>query len=199
VIRYLYEVHGFEGIQPWFSQDLNEIEKDIETFTRRYRSVPEVIVVDLLGVPYLDQWDMYEIEYIKMDMEGMFFIDRDFSDAEDGVIDVFGYRYLIKPYRWDGFVIDGQKYSFDISDDQLGFVLYSEKDIILFHSLQEFIGNITEADGFKSKTKEDLFIKFENDFVQGVLSIEHMRGQQDKQGMYIIEELTGTVLLLFKE
>jgi len=191
-VRYLYQVHGLDGIQAWFSEDLDQIDGD----KRGYQGVPRVVVEELMGIQYLDPWESSRYEQVLVEEGDTFFL---LSDDRGGAFDVSGYDVFVESYTWQVFMIDEVEYRAAVSEDGMGFEIFREETLLINHSLQEFMGSLEGVEYTRSVSPSEMSVMFENDLVRGLLYIEHLRGERDEEGNYVIEEMTGRLLISFVE
>jgi len=81
----------------------------------------------------------------------------------------------------------------------MGFEIFREETLLINHSLQEFMGSLEGVEYTRSVSPSEMSVMFENDLVRGLLYIEHLRGERDEEGNYVIEEMTGRLLISFVE
>lgn len=95
ILRYLNDMHGLEGIQPWFEEDLSELKKpapnsDTTMVVSRYEK-PQFIT-EMMGIQYVNQWESEE-EASKY---------RQFTTGQNGIMDISDYEWLVDYQYYQG-------------------------------------------------------------------------------------------------
>lgn len=88
IIRYLNDMHGLSGIQPWFEEDLSNLAKpalnsDTTRIVNRYEK-PQYIA-GLMGIEYVNEWESSTQNY------GY----RQFSSNQQEILSLEGYDWLV--------------------------------------------------------------------------------------------------------
>ncbi len=142
LVRYLNTVHGFAGIQPWFTQDLDSLFNSRDTTGARYLD-KNGIVLDLMGVD--NQWGYYSSE----GREDFYF--RPPYDNNYKALNIKGFDYYneINLSSYDNGSSTDNKIVFDVdslvlklNNNQLQFM--KEKNVLSSIDLKAYIKTLKE-------------------------------------------------------
>jgi len=151
-ITYLCEMHGYKSLQPFFKQNLDSAIKK----SSRYEHPS--IIVDLIGVKYLDRWEQNEAKssYVSLYMK----------DEDQKVYEMDGYRYFVhlnnislnseseKTRSWTKFKVgkDSLMVDFDQKQSSIVFQFAGEESRIPIKTLMEKYSKLSN----QSPEKEEL-------------------------------------------
>ena len=184
IVRYLYQHHDFDAIQPWFEQDLNK--------SGASNIKIEENVVDLLGVKYIDYWESWDSE-----SEEEYFSFR--AESSEG-FSIEGFDYLVPLSASEKIYmeIDGATYLFFLGDkgDTLFIVEGNNVWVIL---LEDYLDEVF-------RTVEDDTLVNEGGGFEHEIAVMNFRIRFDsiyghlnkKDGTRRINSLRGTLFLKMK-
>lgn len=180
-IRYLSEVHGLDGIQPWFDVDLVNYGEKENVYYSSY-ALTEKIVEDIMGIDYVSEWEGRSIE------EGEYFNFYTTYEKWEKVADISGYDYMIKLNTTDVTrEINGIKYGFKIEDADL--TITENNNIIAQVNLNDFLANLDK----KSSTQDEIVFEFKNENISFVLNFDSINGEK-RDGKYKINYINAEML-----
>lgn len=180
IIDYLHSMHGIESLQPLFEQDLSEIE-DVS---------PTVVVEDLVGVEFIDQWQVDP-----MSPAGSFNINTTFH--ERALLNISEYEYMVDINLNKGEIakINGVSYKFDVRQGDL-FVISTDKQDVATIELTDILDN--HKKGWHQVERDNMKIEHENESVSLLLLFENITGDIDLSGKKLVNSLRGSILFSTK-
>jgi hypothetical protein len=144
IVSYIHRVHGYEGIQPWFNQDLSKLQSQQQDSLRlQYFPDSPARVLDLMGITFVNSWEK----------DSSATNEFDFTTARQNGIDIAGYDCLL--YHCDFSVADARREEacassrYTLRLDSLALTLYSESqrgDSVRI-ALEPLLQNITQEYG----------------------------------------------------
>ena len=189
-IRYLYDVHGLDEIQPWFGQDLNILADTIASESQ----IPQR-VVELMGLEYIHAWEHMSEAY------------RYFSSAS-GPIRMDDSRWLISHQRFDSrqdtslVTLGARTFVFRFQPDSMLFGIWQQGDEtpLIEANLSVKANHLAEA--FPTQQShaipaDQMIIEQENESARLQLLLRHLNTKKEPSG-WRLESLEMDVLLTIK-
>lgn len=193
IIRYLYNVHNLDGVEPWFGVKFDSLDLslpgDPKKLTSEYETdfsyrLPEKVVEDLLGIDYLEQW-----EGTSLREDGFFAVSTDFTQSAE-VISITGYDYFVQLQGTNGFIgeIEGADYRYEVTPQSFQLEFYRDDNMIASIDL-----NSVASSGFNLQRQvvdpEDLMVEYANDVLDATLYFSFISGEQEDASITSIHSL----------
>lgn len=191
-LDYLNSTHGLESIQPWFDQDLENIQSNNETKIPQY-SRPEYIMEDILGLTYVTYW---ELNYRSED--GSFYL-----HSNENVIQTTGYDYIQNMHVWGGgynpdivFDVENSKYTLQFDLGKYEMRIMKEDVILATTDLQPFFESIYERyvqPDSNNQMVENVSVEYIENGARIKLYFLSINGQKQDENL-VIDGFSGYVL-----
>ncbi len=207
IIRYLNRVHGFDSIQPWFNESLTVLESEEEDqqsiYDRRtYNSyiLPKKIVEGLIGVDYIEQWEMSDSK------DQYFYLYVDYLQSEQ-LLDISQYDYMV---MFNNIPIPGMSpknnivtinndiYRFKIENDN-DFIVFKNDNIIAKISLKNFLEECLKQESREPLDRDDMKIEFSNENISFALYFDNINGERKENNIYKIQSVGAKLLFSLKQ
>lgn len=194
-VRYLYDVHGLDGIQSWFDEDLGIYSDEEEG---KYRSGDEQVVEDLMGVTYVNRWESFIDREIAFEENGYF--NASVGHDQAGVLSTAGHDYFLQVYAWRGpGDLDESEFNLTLSNNQQGFVLMRDNEVVIEVSLQAFLADLDATGESASFLPRDMMrVEFSSEQIDGLFYIEDVSGEINDE-IYELSNVSGLLLFSLKE
>jgi len=150
-LDYLEAMHGFNRIENWFDEDIDEILNN-DKYSDCYNSACKI--ANKIGVEYSSRWERKSEERHKPDKRNYFH----FNTNELEVRDISGYNYLVdfsfQKDSFDEFRINDIRYSIGIENKKVTFKNLEENKIINQADIQNEIKLLIEE--YKNKNSNNI-------------------------------------------
>lgn len=196
IFRYLTDIHGLSGIEPWFEQDSETWKKIMET-EENSAMLPQKIVEEL-GLDYVSRWES----------EGV--ITRSFNASGGHPVPVDEYDWMVADLNLDTgrdtamIDIGSETFFIKMDEDSAGLGLYrglnTSRPLINLR-LQPLIERLNTEYGSSNRYNippEEMTINAENDSTRIRLAFRYIQAQKSNE-TWSIRNLRLAVLFTFRE
>lgn len=211
-LQYLNEVHGMKGVQPWFNQDLSSLKDEINyseirdeydrvrdprpsAQTETYYDRPEKIAKDLMGIEYVDRWEVVNPE----DKNFYFYPDYE----ENGkLLNISKYDYTIILRDISGenspdIAVGNSKYKFTLNERKNQIIAFKNDQIVANFDLENLLRGITKK-GKTNLGREFMKAELENEQIKILFYFEHIDGERKDNDGYQVNSMGVTVFFSVK-
>ncbi len=165
IITYLNQNHGLETIQPWFDEELNNIN---EPYLKVKRAT------ELLGINFIDRYQNEENYYFTT-----------MPSKNTPTLKVTGYDYLVNntysPDTQSPTVINSVPYKFELATTTQEYIVYQNNTEIARFSVKDFLDKlVTEyrKTGKTEYTSDELSLAFENVKIKMIIYFSSINSSQ---------------------
>lgn len=197
VVRYLINVHGLNGIQPWFDQDLEGLSSNAADSVKTERSDQPRKVVELMGLQYFDESEN--------NITGSY----NFTAKTGETLPVEGYEWLIKNQNFNrdkdtvSVQLDQKMLLVELNPDSPSFTIHKKGDAtggelkIELGGLIEKLNRKFKAQERQAIPQEQMHLEGENDWIKVRLNLNNLNIQKKNTG-WTIQNIRTDLLISFK-
>jgi hypothetical protein len=198
MVRYLNDVHGLDGIQPWFSKDfsaLKDNEKAGKDSSEQYRcrTLPQKVVEELIGIEYIAQWEAMDSQ------SKSFYFYTDYQNNKK-ILDISQYDYMAEIDAASGDIaeINGAHYRFRINDNSSDFVILKDEGVIAQINFKEFLDNLLQQVKRSNLERDKMKVEFKNENISFAIYFSNINGEKIDKDKYKINSINAKLLFTFK-
>lgn len=189
IVRYLYENHGFKGIEPWFDGQLviREDTKCSYTIDTDNNCISPDKVTKLLGVTYVNENVFHRLDYYSYSVD---------SRKSSNGMKVSGYDYLLRANNI--IEINGNTYRFESNSNQPQFIVYKNGSFLAVIDFKDLIDDLSDKykkTGQDSFSNEEMSLSYEDNVLRAKIYFSNIYGSE-KSGSNISTQ--EDILVSFK-